>query len=82
MQWGTAHIQVHINLRHKMQERPYADLIRILRSSPDTDTIDILKVESPLLAPGYHGCQELVIDRGIVKFKKWADLGPRYTVHD
>jgi hypothetical protein len=66
---GTVHIECHRDLWAKLKTEPYASMVKIERESILFTDCYLLLIKSPLLPPGYHGRQELIVDGGIVRFR-------------
>jgi hypothetical protein len=70
---GAGHVECHRDLRAKLKTEPYASIAKIERESIFSADCYLLLIKSPLLPPGYHGQQELVVDGDNIRFKRYVE---------
>lgn len=61
-------------LIEKLRRPLYAEAVTILSASRFGDRLLQVRVSSPVLASGYHGQQEIVVEGAGVRFKKEVDV--------
>jgi hypothetical protein len=70
---GTGHVECHRYLRAKLRTEPCASTAKIERESIESTDRYLLLIKSPLLLPGYHGRQELVVDGDSIRLKPYVE---------
>lgn len=71
---GTAHCSVSPAFYKELQERETQLPLTIIRATDFGDGTYLLLIESAVLPPGYHGVQDLILDRQTNSLRFRMDL--------
>lgn len=70
---GSCHVLMHEKLLEKVKQPPYDVIIQVLRITEFEENIYNVLLETDVLPDGYHGQQEIIVNKDSVEFRRDTD---------